>query len=192
MTVPEAELRRGKHGLEPAGQGWFVLNAADAPWIERPGRGFYAEFEGFDGAADFSQLGINITVLAPGEPVGMYHYENAQEDFLVLAGEAVLLIEGQERQLRRWDFVHCPPRTEHIIIGAGDGPAFLIAVGGRTGDGGIVYPVDPAALAHKAGVEHETTKPPEAYAPFPDAAPTQFNEDYLPAVSPPTAPKSSR
>jgi len=97
VTVPEAELRRGKHGLEPAGQGWFVLNAADAPRIERPGRGFYAEFEGFHGAADFSQLGINITVLAPGEPVGMYHYENDQEDFLVLAGKPIRHGVGVER-----------------------------------------------------------------------------------------------
>jgi len=100
--------------------------------------------------------------------------------------------EHPRRELKQWDYLHCPPETDHIIIGAGDGPAFVIAVGGRTGDGGIVYPVDPVALRHSAGVEHETTVPREAYAPFPDAVPTSFSEDYLPKVSPPTAPKSSR
>jgi hypothetical protein len=94
--------------------------------------------------------------------------------------------------MKQWDYLHCPPGTDHVIVGAGDGPAFVIAVGGRTGEHGIVYPVDPTALAHKAGVERETTKPPEAYAPFPDAEPAAFREDYLPTVSPPTAPKSSR
>lgn len=183
MTVPEAELRRGKHGLEPAGQGWFVLNAADAPWIERPGRGFYAEFEGFDGAADFSQLGINITVLAPGEPVGMYHYENDQEDFLVLAGEALLLIEGQERRLRRWDLVHCPAGTEHIIIGAGDGPCTLLCVGARarsTGPQWGAYTVDEVAIRHGVGVERETPDADVAYARFGASRPTGFRAGLLP------------
>jgi mannose-6-phosphate isomerase-like protein (cupin superfamily) len=47
------------------------------------------------------------------------HRESHQEDFLVLAGECTLLVEDQERQLQAWDFVHCPPDTEHIFIGAG-------------------------------------------------------------------------
>jgi uncharacterized cupin superfamily protein len=94
--------------------------------------------------------------------------------------------------MKQWDYLHCPADTNHIVIGAGDGPAFLIAVGSRTGEDGIVYPVDPLALAHRAGVERETDKPPEAYAPFPEAERTTFREDYLPTVSPPTAPESSR
>jgi glyoxylate utilization-related uncharacterized protein len=31
----------------------------------------------------------------------------------VLYGEALLLVEGQERPLRQWDFVHCPPETPY-------------------------------------------------------------------------------
>jgi uncharacterized cupin superfamily protein len=183
VTVPEASLRRGDHGLEPAGDGWFVLNSADAPWIERPGRGFYSEFEGFEGAADFPQLGINITVLGPGEPIGMYHYENAQEDFLVLAGEAVLLIEGQERPLRRWDFVHCPPRTEHIIIGAADGPCAVLCVGARMPaqerEWGA-YTVDEAALRRGVGVEQQTSDAGTAYARFRASSVTGFRPGWLP------------
>ena len=83
--VPESPLERTEHGLVPKGQGWFILNAGDAQWWDRKGRGFLCEFEGagFEGAADFLQLGINVTVLGPGEPMAMYHRENDQEDFLV-------------------------------------------------------------------------------------------------------------
>jgi uncharacterized cupin superfamily protein len=168
---------------------WHISNIRDAKWYDEGPFGVSGNFQRDE---HFDEFGFNFAVVWPGQPVAMYHREANQEGFLVLAGECLAIVVGEEHPMQQWDYLHCPPETDHIIIGAGDGPAFLIAVGGRTGDGGIVYPVDPAALAHKAGVEHETTKPPEAYAPFPDAAPTQFNEDYLPAVSPPTAPKSSR
>jgi uncharacterized cupin superfamily protein len=183
MTVPEAGLRRGAHGLEPTGPGWFVMNATDAPWIERKGRGAYAEFEGFEGASDFSQLGINVTVLGPGEPMAMYHYENDQEDFLVLAGEAVLVIEGQERTLRRWDLVHCPPGTEHVIIGAGAGPCAVLCVGARAQQSGQNwggYTVDETAIQHGAGVEQETSDPEVAYARFGARTPTAYRAGWLP------------
>ena len=91
-----------EHGLVPTGKGWFVLNAREAPWYQRTGRGFYCEFEGFEEhKPDFSQLGINLTVLRPGEPMAMYHWEADQEDFLVIAGEALLIVEGEERSLRQ-------------------------------------------------------------------------------------------
>ena len=77
--VPESPLESTEHGLVPTGKGWFILNARDAPWYERDGRGFYCEFEGLEEhAPDFSQLGINIQVLRPGEPMSMYHWEADQ------------------------------------------------------------------------------------------------------------------
>jgi uncharacterized cupin superfamily protein len=94
----------------------------------------------------------------------MYHRELHQEDFLVLSGECLLLVEGQERKLRAWDFVHCPPETNHMIIGAGNGPSVVLAVGARGGRKGLVYPVDELAIEHGAGVEREVTTPQEAYA----------------------------
>src|SRR5689334_6006413 len=113
--VPEAELAETEAGLVPGGEGWFVVNARDARWIHREGRGDALPFTGWtDHEAEtyFPQLGVALVVLAPGEPIGMYHRETDQEDFLVLAGDALLLVEGQERPLRQWDFVHCPPQTE--------------------------------------------------------------------------------
>ena len=184
VAVPEAELVATDRGLVPKGEGWFVLNAREAQWWERPGRGVLCEFEGaeLDGAADFHQLGINLTRLEPGQPMSMYHWEADQEDFLVLRGEALLVAEGEERPLRAWDFVHCPPGTNHTIVGAGSGPCLILAVGARsasTGPDWGAYPVDEAALRRGAGVERETTVPKEAYARFGASRLTAYREGWL-------------
>lgn len=182
--LPESPLKSTEHGLAPTGKGWFVLNARDAPWYERDGRGFYCEFEGFEGdEPDFSQLGINLTVLRPGEPMAMYHWEADQEDFLVIDGEALLIVEGEERPLRQWDLVHCPPNTEHTIVGAGKRACVIVAVGARdrsTGPGWGGYTVNEAALRHNAGVEQETTEAEQAYARFAGSEPTRYRDGLLP------------
>ena len=133
-VVPEATLEQTDAGLVPASHGWFVMNARDARWIDRDGRGRSVPLTGWtDEEAEtlFPQLGIQIAVLEPGQPMAMYHWETEQEDFLVLSGEALLIVEGEERPLRAWDFVHCPPETKHVIVGAGDGPCVVVAVGAR-------------------------------------------------------------
>jgi len=180
----EAELLQTERGLVPKGDGWFVVNARETQWWERPGRGMLCEFEGagFDGAADFHQLGINLTLLGPGEPMSMYHWEADQEDLLVLAGEAMLIVEGEERALRRWDFVHCPAGASHTIVGAGEAPCLVLAVGARdksTGPEWGAYTVDDAAVRHGAGVERETTEPDEAYARFGRSRLTAYREGWL-------------
>jgi uncharacterized cupin superfamily protein len=183
--VPESELVSTEHGLVPKGQGWFVVNARETQWWERKGRGVLCEFEGagFEGVANFMQVGINLTVLNPGEPMAMYHRETDQEDFLVLAGEALAIVEGEERALRQWDFVHCPPGTNHVLIGAGEGPCVILAAGARdrsTGADWGAYTVDEAAQRHGAGVEHETTDPAEAYARFGTSELTRYRPGWLP------------
>jgi uncharacterized cupin superfamily protein len=178
--VPEAPLEQTDEGLVAKGDGWFILNAKDARWYDGPGRPALCDLEG---DAAFRQLGINVSVLGPGEPLAMYHWEADQEDFLVLAGEALLIVEGQERPLRAWDFVHCPPETKHVVVGAGDGPCAVLAVGARDrsveGPDWGGYPVDEAALRHGAGVERETTEPDEAYARFTRRRPTRYRPDWL-------------
>jgi uncharacterized cupin superfamily protein len=137
----------------------------------------------FEGEARFPQLGINLRALQPGEPMAMYHWESDQEDFLVLAGEALLIVEGEERPLRPWDFVHCPAGTKHVIVGAGDAPCLLLAVGARErsrGPGWGGYTVDEVALRHGAGVEEETTDMKQAYAHLQSREPTAYREGWLP------------
>ncbi len=182
--VPESRLQSTEHGLVPMGDGWFVLNAREARWYHTEGRSAICEFEGpAEGEQDFLQLGINLSVLRPGEFMAMYHWEADQEDFLVLAGEALLIVEGEERPLRQWDFVHCPAGTKHVIVGAGDAPCVVLAVGARdrsTGPDWGGYTVDEAALRHGAGVDQETTDQHQAYAPFPKRDPTRYREGWLP------------
>ena len=188
--VPEASLEQSEHGLVAVGEGWFVLNARDARWRHTESRSAGLRFEGETG---FPQLGIGLSVLWPGEPMAMYHWETDQEGFLVLSGEALLIIEGQERPLRQWDFVHCPAHTKHVIVGAGDMPCAVLAVGARehqttrAADGTLqwaedwgAYTVDEAALRHGAGVEVETTDEEQAYAHWPKSEPTRYRDGWLP------------
>ncbi len=182
--VPETPPEQMDTGLVAQGEGWFVLNACDARWRDREGRGKSLPFEG---AADFPQVGVTLFVLDPGEPIGMYHWEADQEDFLVLSGAALLLVEGREQTLRQWDFVHCPTGTAHMILGAGTGPCAVLAVGAREhrhGSGWGGYTVDEIALRHGAGVEQETSDPGEAYARFPEPVPTRYVDGWLPLEPP--------
>jgi uncharacterized cupin superfamily protein len=160
--------------------GWFVLNARDADWFDRGPRGLVCSFEG---EHEFEQVGVNLFVLQPGNPMSMYHWENDQEDFLVVHGEGLLIAEGEERPLRTWDFVHCPPTMSHVIVGAGDGPCVVVAVGGRQHQSGQdwgAYPVDESAARHNASVEEETNDPKNAYARFPARQPTRYRDRWLP------------
>jgi uncharacterized cupin superfamily protein len=183
--VPEAALEKTEAGLVPVSGGWFVLSAREARWIHRPGRGDSLPFTGWrshEVETFFPQVGVGLVVLEPGEPIGMYHWEADQEDFLVLSGTALLIVEGEERPLRQWDFVHCPPGTRHMIVGAGEGPCTVLAIGARehrSGDWGG-YSVDETALRRGAGVEEETSDPEVAYARFPKPEPTPYRHGLLP------------
>jgi uncharacterized cupin superfamily protein len=179
-VVPEAGMQETEHGLVATGEGWFVVNARDTRWYHLDGRSAFCDLEGDQ---EFSQLGINIQVLLPGQPMAMYHWEVDQEDFLVVSGEAVLVVEGEERTLRAWDFVHCPTLTKHTIVGAGDGPCVVIAVGARAnqeGPGWGGYTVDEAAARHGVSVERDTNDATEAYAKFQKRNETRYREDWLP------------
>jgi uncharacterized cupin superfamily protein len=175
--MKEARLVETESGVVPEGDGWFVVNARDARWHAVEGSGAYVVFEGDD--ARFEQVGVNIHVLHPGEPNARYHGEAAQEDFLVLSGECLLIVEGVERRLRQWDFVHFPPWTEHVVVGAGDGPCALLMIGAR-GLEGIRYPVDELALRHGAGVSQETDSGRVAYAGLPSPVATAYRAGDLP------------
>lgn len=173
--INEARLESVGSGLTPADEGWFVVNARDAAWLRNEAFGGRCPFEASPRVlADrpdleprrFAQVGCILAVLEQGKPSTLYHRESDQEDFLVLAGECLLVIEGQQRPLRAWDFVHCPPGTAHSFIGRGDGPCVILMIGARGSDKTIVYPRSDAALDHGAGVETETDSPAEAYAPF--------------------------
>jgi uncharacterized cupin superfamily protein len=174
--VEEARLEAVGSGLAPVTGGWFVVNVRDAAWLTNEAFGARCVFEAdgrvLRGRPDppvcrFPQVGLTLAVLEPGKPSGLYHAESSQEDFLVLAGECLLLVEGEERALRAWDFVHCPPGTAHAFVGTGDGPCVLFMTGRRTSEKRIVYPRSEPARRHGAGVEQETDSPSEAYAPFP-------------------------
>jgi uncharacterized cupin superfamily protein len=177
MAVPEARLVPTPNGLVPETDGWFVLNTRDARWFHTKGSGSWCSFEGDE---RFPELGIGPHVLQPGQANGIYHGESTQEAFLVLAGECLLIVEGEERRLGAWDFFHCAPWTEHILVGAGDEPCAILMVGCRAADAQIRYPVDALAARYGASVAEETTSGKEAYANAEPPEPGPYREGLLP------------
>ena len=160
----EAQLADSGSGLAPVTRGWFVVNVRDAEWWFAESRGARCAFENEygDPPVEFPQLGINVTVLAPEQTV-LYHAEENQEAFLVLAGTCALLVEGDERLLRPWDFFHSPPWTEHAFVGSSDGPCVILMAGSRSGPG-VHYPASELAAHHGASVVEETSDWRQAYA----------------------------
>jgi uncharacterized cupin superfamily protein len=162
--MPEARLEGSSSGLAPAGEGWFVVNVRDVEWWTTKTFGSGCVFESKE--FPFPQLGLALNVLEPGEPSCLYHSESQQEDFLVLTGECKVLVEGGERLLGPWDFVHCPAGTEHVFVGAGDGPCAILMVGARTEDEQLLFPKSELAARYGASAEETTSDPKQAYAPF--------------------------
>jgi uncharacterized cupin superfamily protein len=158
----EARIEDTPYGRYVVSAGWFVLNLEEALAVHNPEGGAVYPLEGRE--APFGDFGVHVRVLWPGQPNALYHAESGQEAFLVLSGECTLLVEGEERTLRAWDFFHSPAGTEHIFVGAGDEPCAILMVGSRTGEWSVRYPVSELAARHGASVERETSDPDEAYA----------------------------
>lgn len=139
----------------------FVINLGDAPAIGHSRGPTFIQLEP-DGV-HWPDTGVNVQVMQPGEPNGRYHSEPVQEDFLVLHGECIAIVNGEERSLRQWDFLHCPAGTEHIFVGAGDGPCGVLMIGCRREDA-CHYPVNQLAAKYDASVSQATDDPAQAYA----------------------------
>ena len=162
------------------------MNAREARWFDKPGRGWDLPLTGadeYEAETFFGMLGMSIRVLEPGMPSTTYHWETEQEDFLVLHGEAILIVEGEERQLRQWDFVHCPPETKHAFAGAGDGPCVLLCAGSRQfqkdGPWGS-YCSDETAARYNASSPEDTQDGSVAYARFAPRRPARYRDGLLP------------
>jgi uncharacterized cupin superfamily protein len=185
--VEEARLEHMESGLAPVSEGWFVVNARDAAWLNNDSFGGVCIFESDDlvlrgrpelDEVTFGGAGFTLRVFEPGQPSGFYHAEtDQQEDFLVLSGECILLVEGEERRLRAWDVVRCPPGTEHAFVGAGDGPCVILASGNRTEASRTVRPRSELALGYGASVEDEAEPSPyAAHGPWRHEHPRHWDE----------------
>jgi uncharacterized cupin superfamily protein len=185
-VIPEAKLKDSGAGLVPESEGWFVMNARDARWMDKPGQGHSLPLTGkdeYEAETFFPMLGMSIRVMGPGQPSTVYHWETEQEDFLVLAGEGILIVEGEERPLRQWDFIHCPPGTKHAFVGAGEGAFALLCASSRQfqkdGPWGV-YVADEVAARHNASPPEDTQDTEVADTGFPEPKPTRYPDGLLP------------
>ena len=165
MPVDGATVVETPYGRYVTSDGWFVLNLQEALAVrneEKGGASYPIESQ----EHPFADIGVHVRVLSPGDPNALYHSEGAQEGFLVLSGECTLIVEGEERPLRRWDYFHCPAGTSHVLVGSGAGPCAILMIGSRP-DEPIHYPVSEIAAKHGASVAEETSDPDQAYADWP-------------------------
>lgn len=158
--MDEAAYLDSDTGRVAQGDGWFVVNVGEGR-LQRREDGRHAYWSPEPEDARFTHFGIGIDVLEPGQSNALYHREDVQEDFLVLGGECLLIVEEQERRLRAWDFVHCPPGVTHAFVGAGDGPCIILMVGARPS--GVHYPVSDLARRHGVSASAPSDEPAEAY-----------------------------
>jgi uncharacterized cupin superfamily protein len=180
--VDEARIEETGHGRLPAGAGWFILNLGEMAWETVPG---FGAWRGFDWAGTRAGAGLHIHVLQPGECPGYYHAEAAQEGFVVLSGECLAIVEGQERTMRRWDYLHSPPGTAHITVGAGDGPCTILMFGSPDPSRKVEWIANETAGRHGASVERTTGSSDEAYGELPDEALTPPPAPFLRRDVPP-------
>jgi uncharacterized cupin superfamily protein len=167
----EAKIEGTETGRVPADDGWFILNLEEIGWATVPGGGTWCAFE--SPHARSPTLGIGVHILWPGDTPGYYHAESEQEGFLVLSGECIAVVEGEERRMGPWDYLHSPPGTAHITVGAGDGPCAILMVGTRSPDKTTRYLVDAAAARHGASVDVETDSAREVYRDRPPIVPVR-------------------
>jgi uncharacterized cupin superfamily protein len=185
-VVPEAEFEETDAGLVPKSAGWFVKNVRDLRWFDKREQGHSVPLTGcdeYEAETFFPMLGMAIRVVGPGQPTGTYHWETEAEDFLILAGEGVLIVEGEERPLKQWDFVHCPPETKHAFAGAGDGPCVILCASSRQfqkeGPWGY-YCADETAARYNASSPEDTQNGEIADARFSEQRKTRYPGGLLP------------
>jgi len=175
----EAEIERTPEGRVPVGDGWFVLNLGEMAWETVPGFGVARDFEAPDADPAAPRIGVHVHVLRPGEANGYYHAEAAEEGFLVLSGECIAVIENEERRMRRWDYVHSPPGTEHITVGAGDEPCAILMFGSPDPRRKVEWIANKTAAKYGASVAHTTSRGTEVYGELPEVvrvrAPSPFS-----------------
>ncbi len=163
--MTEATAAETPYGRYITSDGWFVLNLDEALAVsnqEKGGTMFPLESR----EHPFSGFGAHVMVLQPGQPNALYHSEGAQEGFLVLSGACILIVEEEERELRQWDYVHCPAGTAHVFVGAGEGPCALLMLGSRPDDP-VHFPASPVAHRRGASAPAATDSPEQAYADWP-------------------------
>jgi mannose-6-phosphate isomerase-like protein (cupin superfamily) len=184
-VVEEAELEETEVGLLPKTQGWFIMSALETRWFDKPGQGHSVSLTGYneyEAETFFPMLGMSIRVAGPGDATTTYHWETEQEGFLVLSGEGIAIIEGEERPLKQWDFVHCPPGTRHAFAG-GEPPLVLLCASSRQfqkdGPWGY-YCFDETAAKYNAASPEDTQDGEIAYARFAEVRKTRYPGGLLP------------
>ena len=91
-----------------------------------------------------ARTGLSVYELPPGQAVGPYHYEDPEEEWLlVVSGAPTLRHPGGEDQLEPWDLVFFPSGSAgaHLVRNNSESTARVAMFSSITaGVGAVVYP----------------------------------------------------
>lgn len=101
--------------------------------------------------------GMSVYELPPGQAICPYHYENPEEEWLlVLEGRPTLRHPGGEDVLQPWDVAFFPsgPAGAHAVRNDADSPARVLMFSDRSTVAASVYP-DSDKIAVWTGIERD-------------------------------------
>jgi uncharacterized cupin superfamily protein len=90
-----------------------------------------------------TRTGMSVYELPPGEAIGPYHYEDPEEEWLlVIEGRPTLRHPGGEDTLEPWDVVFFPsgPDGAHMVRNDGESTARVLMFSTITAVAAVVYP----------------------------------------------------
>ena len=90
-----------------------------------------------------ARTGLSVYELPPGQAVSPYHYEDPQEEWLlVVSGTPTLRHPGGEDQLEPWDLVFFPsgPAGAHLVRNNSESTARVAMFSSMAEVGAVVYP----------------------------------------------------
>ena len=90
-----------------------------------------------------ARTGLSVYELPPGQAVGPYHYEDPEEEWLVVvSGTPTLRHPRGEDELEPWDIVFFPsgPAGAHLVRNDSESPVRVAMFSSITAVGAVVYP----------------------------------------------------
>ena len=91
-----------------------------------------------------ARTGLSVYELPPGQAIGPYHYEEPEEEWLlVVSGNPTLRHPGGDEQLEPWDLVFFPsgPAGAHLVRNSSESTARVAMFSSNSAAAGaVVYP----------------------------------------------------
>jgi len=99
----------------------FIKNIAEVPWLEFPDHfgGALSKPLVMPDTARSQHLDYRISMYQPKAYVKKHSHKIQEQVYHVLEGEGLMHVGGEDRVVRKHDFIYLPPGVEHSIENTG-------------------------------------------------------------------------